>query len=111
MPSRAQQTRRNRERRQRLECLLIQARSEEDEAEQSRLRRKLESLENQRFTDRLRFDQSRFWEWNYPAFERRSLPPSQWPAIEEALKKWGVPAGFRNTSFVPMASQWPRRVR
>ena len=47
--------------------------------------------EDRRFFDRRRFDQGTFWY----APEPRSLPPSTWPALVEAIKKWGIPAGFR----------------
>jgi cell shape-determining protein MreC len=40
-----------------------------DRERRRELRRQLR-LENQRFNDRLRFDQSTFWEWNWHAAPR-----------------------------------------
>jgi hypothetical protein len=55
-----------------------------------------EKLENKRFRDRLSY-RSNFWEKRQ---ELRSFPPSTWPALEEALRKWGIPIGFRPTGFM-----------
>jgi hypothetical protein len=53
-----------------------------------------EVVENRRFADRVRFDQSKLWDWNR-SIEEHSLIPSTWVALVEAVRKWGLPAGFR----------------
>lgn len=45
-----------------------------------------ESAENLRFRNR-----HQKWDPSEP----RSIPPSNWLAFEEAVRKWGMPAGFR----------------
>lgn len=50
--------------------------------------------ENERFTYRLRFDQSKFWNWNRPV-EPQSLIRSSWPPFEAALRIWGIPGVIR----------------
>jgi len=55
--------------------------------------RTFKELEDRRFWDRRRFDQGSFW--HIGESEPRSLPQSTWPALAEAIKKWGIPAGFR----------------
>lgn len=50
--------------------------------------REEERAENLRFQQRLPFGRSRFW----TPPEERSLIPSTWPALEYALRKWGIGA-------------------
>jgi hypothetical protein len=52
--------------------------------------------ENQKFFNRMRFDQHRAWNSNR-APELHSDIPSTWPALEAACRKWGPPVGFRPT--------------
>jgi hypothetical protein len=46
--------------------------------------------EDRRFSDRLRFDQSKVWNWNRPK-EPRSIIRSSWPALEDAMHRFGIP--------------------
>jgi hypothetical protein len=55
-------------------------------------KRTWEEMEDRRFFDRLRFDQSAIWNWNRPR-EPRSLIPSTWPRLEAEMRKYYVP-GF-----------------
>jgi hypothetical protein len=50
-----------------------------------------ERAESQRFSDRLRFDQCKFWT---SRAEERSAVPSSWPAFAAACRKWGIPVTF-----------------
>ena len=58
-------------------------------AERRRRRDNARKRENRHFRERL---VSREW----PA---RSYPRSIWPALEAALRVWGVPAGWRKTWY------------
>lgn len=48
-----------------------------------------QAQETARFSNRLRFDHSWFWDWNRPP-EAKSPIPSTWPAFAEAVRIWGV---------------------
>ena len=49
-------------------------------------KKRIETAENLRF-------RNRHQRWKPP--EPRSILPSTWLALEEAVQKWGLPAGFR----------------
>ena len=49
-------------------------------------KKRIETAENLRFRNR-----HQKWDPSEP----RSIPPSNWLAFEEAVRKWGMPAGFR----------------
>ena len=63
-----------------------------------------EVREDQRFRERKRFDQAKFWAlMHHP--EPRSIPQSIWPALEAHLRLWGVPAGFRISTSLRRAKR------
>ena len=73
-------------------------------------RRRLESKETQRFSDRLRFDQHHIWDWNWAEDERRDLHsiPSWWDRFAHYCQlygAWGFTARSRNGREVRMGTQ------
>ena len=72
-----------------------------DRARTAKLRTKAKAAararlaEECRFFDRRRFDQGAFWRQQQQP-EPRSYPGSTWPALENAVRIWGLPAGFRS---------------
>ena len=65
---------------------------EEDRARAARKsQKKVESAENKRFRDRRQ---------KWVNSQQRSPIPSIWPALEEAVRKWGLPAGIRRIPWV-----------
>lgn len=63
-----------------------------------------EHEEYKRFVNRLRFDQSKFWDFR-PAI--RSYPPSTWPAFEEQMRLYG-PCGMENLRALRLRHSSPK---
>ena len=68
------------------------------------------NAENQRFRERLRFDQHHIWDWNWAEDERRDLHsiPSWWSRFAHYCQlygAWGFTARSRNGREVWMGTQ------
>jgi hypothetical protein len=65
------------------EMMRVRLISRKNHKPQERRRR---TSEDKRFSDRLRFG-CKFWK---PQIEPKSLPPSTWPMLEDAVRRYGI---------------------